>query len=130
MLGAIAERREVGNETDEPEERGHRSVGGHGEHVPNQRAPEVRPESHRVRIREEPVDRQPGPAGVDEWEQRRAGHGEERHRFREPVDRRAPVLFEEQEDRRGGANHLAKLPTWTLTIGNSPESIGQGKAEG
>ncbi len=35
-----------------------------------------------------------------EREDRRAGHREERHRLGEPVDRRAPVLLEEQQNRR------------------------------
>ena len=48
----------------------------------------------------QPVDREPRAAGVQQREHRRARHREERHRFREPVDRGAPLLAEEQQDRR------------------------------
>ena len=50
-------------------------------------------------IREQPVGRQPRTAGVDQREHRRAGDREQRHRFGEAVDRRAPVLLEQQQDR-------------------------------
>ena len=48
----------------------------------------------------QPVGREPRTAGVDQREDAGAGDGEERHRFGEPVDRRAPVLLEQQQDRR------------------------------
>ena len=78
----------------------HRGVGADREHVPDQRAAELRPDAHRVRIRQQPVGRQPRPAGVDQREHQRAGDREERHRFGEAVDRRPPVLLEQQQDRR------------------------------
>ena len=37
---------------------------------------------------------------MQERKQARAGHGEERHRLGESVDRRPPVLLEQEEDRR------------------------------
>ena len=99
-LRAIAQRGHVGHETGEPEQRRHGAVGRDREHVPDQRAAELRPQAHRVRIREQPVDRQPRPAGVQQREHRRAGDGEQRHRLGEAVDRRAPLLAEQQQNRR------------------------------
>ena len=55
-LRSIAQRRQVGNQPDEPEQQRHRRVGRHREHVPDQRAAELRPDAHRVRVREQPVD--------------------------------------------------------------------------
>ena len=99
-LRAVAQRGHVGHEAREPEQRRHRAVGRDREHVPDQRAAELRPQPHRVRIREQPIGRQPRPAGVEQREHRRARHREERHRLGEAVDRRAPLLAEEQQDRR------------------------------
>ena len=99
-VGLVAERRQVRNQADEPEHGRNRAVRRDREHVPDQRAAEVRPQRHRVRVREQPVDRQPRTAGVEEREDRRARDGEQRHRLGEAVDRRAPVLPEEQQDRR------------------------------
>ena len=97
-LGGITERREIGNQAGEPEQQGHGEVGRHREHVPDERAAELRPQLHRVRIREQPVRRQPRATGVQQREHRRARDREERHRFREPVDRGAPLLAEQQQD--------------------------------
>ena len=97
-LRAIAQRREVGNQTDEPEQRRHRRVGRDGEHVPDQRAAELRPDAHRVRVGQQPV-REPRTAGVEQRKDAGAGDREQRHRFGKPVDRRAPALFEQQQDR-------------------------------
>src|SRR3989304_1578636 len=67
---------------------------------PHQCRAELRPNPQRVRIGHQPVRRHPGPAGVEEREQRGAGHREERHGLGEPVDRRPPLLVEQQQDRR------------------------------
>ena len=100
QLRLVAQRREVGDEADVPEEQRHREVGRDGEHVPDQRASELRPEAHAVRVREQPVGREPRTAGVDQREDARAHDREDRHAFREAVDRRPPALFEQQQDRR------------------------------
>ena len=100
VLGAVTQRRQIRDEPGVPEERGYRSVGADREHVPDERAAELRPDVHAVRVREQPVGGEPRPAGVDKREHQRAGDSEERHRFGEPVDRRAPVLLEEQQNRR------------------------------
>ena len=46
---AIAQRRQVGNQADEPEQQRNRAVGRNREHVPDQRAAELRPDPHRAR---------------------------------------------------------------------------------
>ena len=97
-LGAIAKRGEVGNESRKPEQRRDRAVCRNRENVPDQRAAELRPQPHRVRIREQPVGREPRPARVEQREHGCARHREERHRLRKAVDRRAPLLAEEQQD--------------------------------
>ncbi len=107
VLRAIAERRQIGDEAGIPEERRHRAVGRDREHVPDERAAELRPDAHAVRVRHQPVRRQPRAAGVDEREHQRARDGEERHRFRESVDRRAPVLLQEQQNR---GDERARVP--------------------
>ena len=98
-LRPVAQRRQIGYETDEPEQRRDAQVGRDGEHVPDERALEVRPDGHRVRIRHQPV-RQPRPAGVHQRKNAGATDGRQRHRFGEPVDRCAPRLLEEQQDGR------------------------------
>ena len=98
--GAVAHRGQVGDEADDPEHDRHGGVGRHGEHVPDERAAELGPQPHRVRVGEQPVGRQPGTPRVEQREERRAGHGEDRHGFGEPADRHAPLLLEEQQNRR------------------------------
>ena len=48
---------------------------------------------------QQPVD-EPRPAEVEQREHAGAGDGEERHRLGEAVDRRAPLLAQQQQDRR------------------------------
>ena len=98
-MSPVAQRRQVRHESGVPEEQRDRAVGRDREHVPDERAAELRPDAHAVGIRQEPVRRQPRAACVHQREDQRAGDREERHRFREPVDRRAPVLLEEEQDR-------------------------------
>src|SRR5256886_13775684 len=98
--GAVAQRGQVGDEAQVPEEQRGDEVGGDGEYVPHQRALELRPDAVRARIREEPVDGEPGAPGVEHRKQRRLQHREERHRLGEPVDAGAPLLLEEEEDGR------------------------------
>ncbi len=97
---AISHRREVGNQADVPEHDRHGRVGRDREDVPDERASELWPQSHRVGIREQPIRCQPRPTGVDQREHRGAQHGEDRHGFGEAADRHAPLLPEEQQNRR------------------------------
>ena len=98
-LRAVAERGEVGDEPDVPEHQRDREVGGHREHVPHQRAPELRPERHRVGVRGEPVEELRA-AEVEDREDPGAHDREDRHRLGEAVDRLPPLLPEEEQDRR------------------------------
>ena len=98
-LRPVAQRRQVGDQADEPEQQRDGRVGRDGEHVPDQRAAELRPEAHRVRVGQQPVG-EPRPADVNQREEPGAGDGEQRHRLGEAVDRRAPRLPEQQQDRR------------------------------
>ena len=98
-LRAVAERGEVGDEPDVPEQQRDREVGGHREHVPHERAPELRPERHRVGVRDEPVEELRA-AQVEEREEPGAHDGEDGHRLREAVDGLPPLLAEEEQDRR------------------------------
>src|SRR5690625_651397 len=96
-LRAIAKRREVRDEPDEPEDHRDGEVGADREHVPKERALEVRPDVHLVRDREEIIV-EPGATGMERREDTRAEDGEDRHRFGEAVDARPPVLPKEEED--------------------------------
>ena len=96
-LRAVAQRREVGDEADVPEEQRDRGVGRDREDVPDERAAELRPHPHRARVRHEPVE-EPRPPEVQNRVLRRAGDREDRHRLGEAVDRRAPLLPEEEQD--------------------------------
>ncbi len=78
--GPVAQRGQVGDHAQVPEQQRHRGVGAHREHVPQQRAAEVRPDRHLVRIRRQPVD-EPHPAHVDRRKHAGADHGEDRHRL-------------------------------------------------
>ena len=100
VLRPVAQRREVGDQPHEPEQQRDRRVGRDREHVPDQRALEVRPDAHRVRVRHQPVGADPGPAHVQDREHPGAGHREQRHRLGEAVDRGAPLLAQQQQDRR------------------------------
>ena len=95
---AVAQRAEVGDHSDVPEDDRDRRVGGDRKDVPRQRRAELRPQIHRVGVWEEPVA-QPRTPKVDEWEGACADHGEDRHRLGEAVDGVAPRLLEEKQNR-------------------------------
>ena len=59
----------------------------------------MRPEVKGVGIGKDPVG-EPGAAQVEHRKEQRARDGEERHRFGKAVDRRAPLLAKEKENRR------------------------------
>src|SRR5205823_12733546 len=52
----IADRREVGNELEIPEQHADDEVGADGERIPDQRRAEVDPEPPLVRVRNQPVE--------------------------------------------------------------------------
>ena len=90
---------DVGNQADEEEEHRDRQVGVDREDVPQERALEVHPQNALVRVGQQEVEL-PEPPDVDQREQRRGEHGEDRHRLGAAVDRVAPLRSEEEEDRR------------------------------
>ena len=97
-LRPIANCRQVRDEADVPEQERDRAVDADREDVPEQRTPEVWPHPHLVRQREHPVG-DPDAAHMDPRERHGAHDREDRHRFRRAVDRGAPALAEEEEDR-------------------------------
>ena len=95
----IANRRQVRDQADVPEQDRDGSVDADREDVPEKRAPEVGPHAHLVREREHPVG-DPDASHVDPRERQGAHDREDGHRLRRAVDRGAPFLAEEEEDRR------------------------------
>ena len=63
-LRPVAQRRQIWNEPHEPEHQRNGSVSRNSEHVPHERAAELRPDLHRVGIGDQPVG-QPGPTHVN-----------------------------------------------------------------
>ena len=95
----IAHRRQIRDQADVPEQDRDGSVHADRKDVPEKRAPEVGPHTHLVGDREHPVG-DPDASHVDPGEQQRAHDREDGHRLRRAVDRGAPFLPEEEEDRR------------------------------
>ena len=98
-LRAVAQGREIRDQPHVPEEERHRRVGRDREDVPDERAPPLRPERHRVGIGEEPVG-EPGPPEMEHRIHARLRHGEKGHCLGEAVDRGPPLLPQQEQDRR------------------------------
>ncbi len=75
------------------------TVSGNREHVPFERAARLRPQPHGVRVGKQPI-KQPRTPKVQNRKHAGACDGKQRHRFREAVDRRSPVLFQQKQDCR------------------------------
>ncbi len=106
LPAAVAQRRQIGNQSDKPEQQGNRSVSRNRKDIPHQWAPKLRPDAHRVRIGKQPINRQPGSAGVKQRIHGSARHGEQRHCFSKTVDRRSPFLPQQQaESRKSRCRH-------------------------
>ena len=103
---SVAERRQVRDQADVPEEQRDGEVGRDREHVPHQRAPELRPQGHDVGVGNQPVEVE-GATEVEEREEPRAGDREEGHRLGEAVDRLSPLLAQEEQDRRDERARMA-----------------------
>ena len=119
VLRAVAQRRQVRNQSHEPEQQRNRGVRRNRENVPHQRAAELRPQPHRIRIRHQPVE-EPRPAHVQQGKHAGARHGKKRHRFGEPVDGSAPLLPQQQQN---GGNQRAGV-----TNSDPPDEIDDRKA--
>src|SRR5437667_7547499 len=104
--GAIAQRRQVGDQSSVPEQHRNGEVGRDGKDVPEQRAAEVWPDAVIVRQRRQ-IPRHPNAPHVHAGENRGANHREKCHRFRGTIDRSAPLLSQQVKNRR---NQSAGVP--------------------
>src|SRR6476660_9234673 len=59
ILCSIAKRREIGDQSYVPEQERDRRISRNRKDVPNKRAAKLRPDAHRVRVREQPVCSEP-----------------------------------------------------------------------
>ena len=96
--GAVAQSGQIGNESDEPEQKRNGEVGGDREDVPDQRTAKLRPIPHRIGIRKQPIG-EPRTSEVEHRKHPRAEHGENGHGFGGAVDGRAPLLMQQQQNR-------------------------------
>src|ERR1700733_9315041 len=120
MRSAIAQRRHVGNQADEPEQRRDGGVGRDGENVPYERAAELRPHAHRAGIWKQPISK-PRPPDVDSRENSGASHSEQSHGFGETVNRITPRLPQQQQNRRDQRAGVANAdPPYKVDDGKAP----------
>src|SRR5581483_11378702 len=96
-LGLVANRGQIGDDAHIPEQQRDSEVGADGKDVPDQGTAELRPERHRIRIRQEEI-KNPWPAQMEQRKKTGAHYREESHGFGEPVNGRAPFLEQEQQD--------------------------------
>ena len=96
-------------------------VGADREDVPHQRAAPLRPEVHHVGIGDEPVE-EPRPAEVQDRHETGHRDGEDRHGLGEAVDRRAPVLAQQQQERGDEGAGVADA--------DPPDEVGDGEGPG
>ena len=97
-LALVTHRGDVRNQADEEEHRRDGQVGVDGEHVPQERGLEVRPQQTLVRVREQEVD-VPEATDVNHREERRGDDREDGHRLGRPVDAGAEARSEEEQNR-------------------------------
>ena len=116
---AIPQRGEIRDQADEPEEQRNCEVGRNCEDIPDQRAAELRPDAHGTRVRDHPIS-EPRAPRVHERKNPRAHHGEESHRFGKAIDRGAPLLIQQEQDR--GDQRAGVADT------NPPDEIDDGEA--
>ncbi len=95
----VAQHRESGISPMYRKVRGDREVREDREHVPHERALELRPDEPPVRIRNQPEEL-PRPPEVQNREESGRHDGEHRHRFGAAVDRRAESGAEQIQNRR------------------------------
>src|ERR1700683_37504 len=119
ILRAIAKSGQIRNHSYEPEKERYGSVSGHGKNVPNQRAAELRPHPHGIRVGHQVV-KQPWASHMQQGEHAGASYGENGHRFGEAVNRRTPLLMQEEKD---GGNQRSSVPDT-----NPPNEIYDGES--
>ena len=96
---AVSQSRQVGDHADEPEQQRDHQQADDVECVPHQRAAELRPQIEVVRIGQGPVE-EPGAAQMDDRiDAGRCGR-QQRNGFRDAVQCAAPVLPQQQQQRR------------------------------
>src|SRR6266513_3429937 len=98
FLGAVTYRGEIGDEAEVPEQERDRKISADRKDVPHEWAAELRPHSHCVRIWNQPV-KNPWTTEMQQRHRSRAGDGEQRHGLGETVDRRAPLLKKQKQNR-------------------------------
>src|SRR5271166_135331 len=119
-LRTIPQGGEVWEQTYKPEEQRNCPVSRYRKNVPDERATELRPDSHGAGVREHVVSH-PGTAGVNQREQTSAGHGEEGHGFGEPVNGSAPLLVQQEENGRNQRTGVADTdPPNEIDNGEAP----------
>ena len=117
---AVAQGSQIRQQPDEPEHQGHGRVGRNREDVPHQGAAKLRLHAHGVGVREHPIE-QPRPAHVQQREHARAGHREQRHGLGEPIDRVAPALIQQKQNRRNQRAGVSDAdPPHEVRDGESP----------
>src|SRR6185295_10095980 len=104
--GAIAQRRQVGDQSSVPEQHRNGEVGRDRKDVPEQRAAEVWPDAIIVRQWRQ-IPRHPNAPDVHAGENRSANYREKCHRFRGTIDRSAPFLSQQVKN---GRNQSAGVP--------------------
>src|SRR5579871_5223027 len=102
----IAQSRKVGDKADVPEQDRCSEIGANRENVPNKRRPELRPNRHDVRVGKQPIG-DPWAARVQQRIHAGAHDREQRHGFGKSVDRVAPLLAHEEQDRGNQSSRMA-----------------------
>ena len=97
-LGAVAHRREVRDEPHVPEQQRHGEVGRDGEHVPQQRRTELRPDAVGIGQRQQPPAKPDAP-DVNQRKNAGAHDREDGHGLGGAIDRGAPFLTKQEENR-------------------------------
>ena len=96
--GAIAHGRKIRDQTEKPEEERDGEISADRKNVPHQRAAKLRPHAHGVGIGKEPVEN-PWTSQMQQWKKTGASDRKKRHRFGETIDRSAPMLKHQKQDR-------------------------------
>ena len=137
-FAAVANRGEVGDHAEVPEDQGDREIGRDREDVPEQGRFEVLPDRVGIRDRcQEPGE--PHAADVEGRENAGTDHREDRHRLGGAVDRGAPVLAGEEEhggDQRAGVadtdpeHEVGDVPAPEDAVGHAPDADAAGDEVG
>ncbi len=117
----VAQRGEIRQQTQIPEHHRRRHIGQDGEEIPQQRTAKLRPQTHGVRVGEQPVE-EPRPPQMQDRIDPGTGRAEQRHRFGDPVDRVAPL--------RPGQKEQCRNECAAAGDGDPPDVVDDGEAPG